>query len=142
MITLTTRPDCLGVVVKEKTLNEDMIDENGNIKRYLNSDVVDKFDVGDCADISFPNGYNKGNRVYKGYAPAINLTTTKDNFVVKEPTLRIRKLSPLECWRLMDIDDELFYKAQNSGISNAQLYKMAGNGIVIAVFAAIINKLR
>ena len=142
MITLTTRPDCLGVVVKEKSLNESMIDENGNVKRYLNSDMVDEFGVGDCADISFPNGYNKGNRVYKGYAPAINLTTTKDNFVVKEPTLRIRKLTPLECWRLMDIDDELFYKAQNSGISNAQLYKMAGNGIVVAVFAAIIDKLR
>lgn len=142
MITLTTRPDCLGVVVKEKSLNESMIDENGNVKRYLNSDIVDEFGVGDCADISFPNGYNKGNRVYKGYAPAINLTTTKDNFVVKEPTLRIRKLTPLECWRLMDIDDELFYKAQASGISNAQLYKMAGNGIVVAVFAAIIDKLR
>lgn len=141
MITLTTRPDCLGVVVKEKSLNESMIDENGNVKRYLNSDIVDEFGVGDCADISFPNGYNKGNRVYKGYAPAINLTTTKDNFVIKEPTLRIRKLTPLECWRLMNIDDECFYKAQNSGISNAQLYKMAGNGICISVFSAILERM-
>ena len=66
----------------------------------------------------------------------------EDKKDIIKPKLKIRKLTPLECWRLMDIDDELFYKAQDSGISNAQLYKMAGNGIVIAVFAAIINKLR
>lgn len=62
-----------------------MITEDGNVKRYINSDVVDKFDVGDCADISFPNGYNKANRVFEGYSPAINGTTTQSSFIVKEP---------------------------------------------------------
>ena len=62
-----------------------MITEDGNVKRYINSDVVDKFEVGDCADISFPNGYNKANRVFDGYSPAINGTTTQSSFVVKEP---------------------------------------------------------
>ena len=62
-----------------------MITEDGNVKRYINSDVVDKFEVGDCADISFPNGYNKANRVFEGYSPAINGTTTQSSFVVKEP---------------------------------------------------------
>ena len=62
-----------------------MITEDGNVKRYMNSDVVDKFNVGDCADISFPNGYNKANRVFDGYAPAINGTTTQSSFIVKEP---------------------------------------------------------
>lgn len=64
-----------------------MITEDGNIKRYINSDVVDKFEVGDCADISFPNGYNKANRVFEGYAPAINGTTTQSSFVVKTPII-------------------------------------------------------
>lgn len=64
-----------------------MITEDGNIKRYINSDVVDKFEVGDCADISFPNGYNKANRVFEGYSPAINGTTTQSSFVVKEPII-------------------------------------------------------
>ena len=64
-----------------------MITEDGNIKRYINSDVVDKFEVGDCADISFPNGYNKANRVFEGYVPAINGTTTQSSFVVKEPII-------------------------------------------------------
>ena len=62
-----------------------MITEDGNIKRYINSDVVDEFKVGDCADISFPNGYNKANRVFEGYSPAINGTTTQSSFIVKEP---------------------------------------------------------
>lgn len=62
-----------------------MITDDGNVKRYINSDVVDEFNVGDCADISFPNGYNKANRVFDGYSPAINGTTTQSSFIVKEP---------------------------------------------------------
>ena len=52
--------------------------------------------------------------------------------------LRIRKLSPIEVWRLMGIDDEDFYKASQV-CSNAQLYKQAGNGIVVDVFASILR---
>lgn len=44
---------------------------------------------------------------------------------------RIRKLTPLECWRLMGFRDEAFYKAQELGISDSQLYKQAGNSIVV-----------
>lgn len=62
-----------------------MITDDGNIKRYINSEVIDEFNVGDCADISFPNGYNKANRVFDGYAPALNGTTTQSSFIVKEP---------------------------------------------------------
>lgn len=64
-----------------------MITDDGNVKRYIHSDVVDEFNVGDCADISFPNGYNKANRVFDGYAPAINGTTTQSSFIVKEPII-------------------------------------------------------
>ena len=52
--------------------------------------------------------------------------------------LRIRKLTPLECFRLMGIDDEDFHKAQKVN-SNAQLYKQAGNGLIVDVFAAILK---
>lgn len=55
--------------------------------------------------------------------------------------LRIRKLTPLECWRLMGFDDEDFYKAQKSGVSNSQLYKQAGNSIVVNVLEKIFKKL-
>lgn len=54
--------------------------------------------------------------------------------------LRIRKLTPLECWRLMSFDDEAFYKASQVN-SNAQLYKQAGNSIVVKVLEAILKNL-
>lgn len=53
--------------------------------------------------------------------------------------LRVRKLTPLECWRLMGFDDEDFYKIK--GISNTQLYKMAGNSIVVDVLANLFIEL-
>ena len=54
---------------------------------------------------------------------------------------RIRKLTPKECWRLMGFDDEDFEKAQASGISNSQLYKQAGNSIVVNVLERIFDNL-
>ncbi len=64
----------------------------------------------------------------------------KDNMVI-EPNWRIRKLTPLECWRLMGFGDEDFRKAQKAGISNTQLYKQAGNSIVVNVLESILNNL-
>ena len=50
-------------------------------------------------------------------------------------TFKIRKLTPKECWRLMGFRDECFdrAKAETEGISDSQLYKQAGNSIVINV---------
>lgn len=59
---------------------------------------------------------------------------------VIEPTYRIRKLTPLECWRLMGFSDEDFRKAESVN-SNAQLYKQAGNSLVKAVMGAIMSQL-
>jgi DNA (cytosine-5)-methyltransferase 1 len=55
--------------------------------------------------------------------------------------MRIRKLTPKECWRLMGFDDEDFEKAKNAGISNSQLYKQAGNSIVVNVLEGILKNL-
>ncbi len=57
-----------------------------------------------------------------------------------EHNLRIRKLTPLECFRLMGFDDEDFYKAEKVN-SNTQLYKQAGNSIVVNVLEHIFNEL-
>lgn len=57
------------------------------------------------------------------------------------PDFRIRKLTPLECWRLMGFSDEDFNKAKNAGISNSQLYKQAGNSIVVNVLEGILGSL-
>lgn len=52
---------------------------------------------------------------------------------------RIRKLTPRECWRLMGVQDEQFNKLHD--ISNSQLYKLAGNSIVVDVLMGIFNNL-
>lgn len=52
---------------------------------------------------------------------------------------RIRKLTPRECWRLMGVKDEQFNKLHD--ISNTQLYKMAGNSIVVDVLMAIFKNM-
>ena len=54
--------------------------------------------------------------------------------------IRIRKLTPRECWRLMTFSDEDFDKAASVN-SNSQLYKQAGNAIVKDVLADIIRQL-
>ena len=46
-----------------------------------------------------------------------------------------------ETWRLMGIDDEDFDKAQASGSSDTQLYKQAGNAIVVDVFESILREM-
>lgn len=53
---------------------------------------------------------------------------------------RIRKLTPLSCWRLMDFTDEDFEKAAQVN-SNTQLYKQAGNSIIRNVLVAILGQL-
>lgn len=54
--------------------------------------------------------------------------------------VRIRKLTPRECWRLMGFTDEDFDKAQKVN-SDTQLYKQAGNSIVVNVLEAIFKEM-
>lgn len=50
---------------------------------------------------------------------------------------RIRKLTPLECFRLQGFPDEFYYKAKQAGVSDSQLYKQAGNSVTVNVIEAI-----
>lgn len=60
--------------------------------------------------------------------------------IIETSKLRIRKLTPLECYRLMGFEDEDYYRAANVN-SNTQLYKQAGNSIVVNVVKQILNEL-
>lgn len=83
------------------------------------------------------------NRVWKKeeYCGSINLTKIQE---IGEKdyinNLRIRKLTPKETWRLMGFDDEDFEKAEKINL-NTQLYKQAGNSIVVNVLEAIFKEL-
>lgn len=57
----------------------------------------------------------------------------------KKQGVRIRKLTEKECWRLQSFTDEQFYKAKESGVSNSQLYKQAGNSVTVNVVDAIVK---
>jgi DNA (cytosine-5)-methyltransferase 1 len=61
---------------------------------------------------------------------------------VKNDTMRIRKLTPKECFRLMGFDDKDIDVLVENKISNTQLYKMAGNSIVVNVLEDLFNELR
>lgn len=54
---------------------------------------------------------------------------------------RIRKLTPRECFRLMDVDDTDIDKIQDTGLSNSAQYRLAGNSIVVNVLFHIFRKL-
>ena len=55
--------------------------------------------------------------------------------------IRIRKLTPRECGRLMDVDEEKLDIMLNAGISDSQLYRMFGNSIVVACMEGIFRNL-
>lgn len=75
------------------------------------------------------------------YAYCIDSCNTGGIKEISKNNFRIRKLTPKECWRLMGFDDEDFEKAANVPTSNTQLYKQAGNSIVVNVLEKIFNNL-
>lgn len=81
-----------------------------------------------------------GRRVKEPDEPMFTITATDRHGVVHEG--RIRTLMPIECWRLQGFTDEQFYKAQAMGLSDARLYKMAGNSVTVPVIAAIGERIR
>ena len=79
-------------------------------------------------------GIDQIKRVYSpdGISPTLTTMNGEPKIEENQETItatnfnpRIRKLTPLECWRLMGFDDEDFYNAQSTGNSNSQLYKQA-----------------
>ena len=67
-----------------------------------------------------------------------SITTVQTDSIIKQNN--IRRLTPLECWRLQGFTDEEFYKAQKVN-SDSQLYKQAGNSITVNVMTAILKKI-
>ena len=77
---------------------------------------------------------------FEGISPALDTMSGGNRQPKVLVNLRIRKLTPKECWRLMGFDDEDFEKASKVN-SNTQLYKQAGNSIVVNVLVAIFKNL-
>ncbi len=81
----------------------------------------------------------QGRRIKGPNEPMFALTTQDRHGVLDyDPECDIiRKLMPIECWRLQGFTDEQFYKAQAVGLSDARLYKMAGNAVSVPVITEL-----
>lgn len=86
-----------------------------------------------------PRGYNKGGM--HDVAPALSISAWQENNLLTD-NVRIRRLTPRECWRLQGFPDEYFDKAKAAGISDTQLYKQAGNSVSVPVAKAIGERLK
>ncbi len=82
-------------------------------------------------------GYEDEPRIYENVAPTLRSQRAGLKCVTK---YRIRKLTSKECWRLMGFSDKDFEAAQKVN-SNTQLYKQAGNSIVVNVLEGIFKEL-
>ena len=114
--------------------------DNNNfiMERNMNEDKKTK------VAMTLDGTYEHSNRVYDVDALAPTMQTcgvgNREPKIV-EPKFRIRKLTPRECFRLMDVDDKDIDTIQAAGISDSQQYKLAGNSIVVNVLTEIFRKL-
>ena len=92
-----------------------------------------------------PNRINKrqnGRRFKENDEPMFTLTAQDRHGIAlsSNNNIKIRKLTPLECFRLQGFPDSFYYKAKEKGVSDAQLYKQAGNSVTVNVIYAIAKK--
>lgn len=92
-------------------------------------------EVGDGIDLAYPNSETRRGLVQPQQS---NTLTTSDNLgvLVDDQPIRIRKLTPKECWRLQGFSDAQYDKAAAVN-SNSQLYKQAGNAVTVNVVKEI-----
>jgi DNA (cytosine-5)-methyltransferase 1 len=93
-------------------------------------------EVGDSVDLSYPSSLTRRARVGKGIAHNLSCSCQMGAVVWNGRVVKIRRLTPKECFRLQGFSDDLFEKAKAVN-SDAQLYKQAGNGVTVPVVYAI-----
>lgn len=131
--TITTRPEGF------KTANLIVVDESiePNLKKKIEKEKENIANSNkDIYNIKSNSGFND-NAIGLKISPTIR--TKNKSVTAVDNHFRIRKLTERECWRLQGWKDEQFDKIK--GISRSQLYKMAGNGIVINVLEAIFTNM-
>ena len=116
------------------------------MKRYINS-YDDSYKVSDGnlvvnRDIAVAKTTREGNtRADASDYISADFESNQNIAKMDCTRFRIRKLTPKECWRLMGFNDEDVDNAIAIGISNCNLYKQAGNSIVVNVLMAIFKQM-
>lgn len=136
--------DGMPKIIEPNVLRQERTEQGKQIRKLSKGDKGIKF--------------NAGNKVFcprtDGLSNTLS-TSTKDNMLAV-PELRciegcmvdkngnryrVRKLTPKECFRLMDVSDEDIKKMESSGVAKTNLYKLAGNSIVVSCMFHIFRKL-
>lgn len=125
-----TKRTAMNTAVLEVAEQEGIKVRNGTKKGYQVANI------GDSVDLSYPRSRTRRARVGKGLAHNLSCGGQMGAVVWKGKTVKIRRLTPKECFRLQGFTDELFEKACAVN-SDAQLYKQAGNGVTVSVVFAI-----
>ena len=118
---------------------DNMVMETVRIKQATEQGFIE-CEVGGVADLSYPTSTTRRGRVQDMGRTSPTITATETGVCRIESEYRIRKLTPKECWRLMDFSDEDFHKAEAVN-SNTQLYKQSGNSICRNVLVAIFGQM-
>ena len=148
----------------------DILEKNVDISYYKNKPFIftDKFysnldlRINELQQVAatIENCYEQGRRVYSinGICPTVtamgggnlepkileypkNKDFFKNNNIYHNEGYVVRKLTPLECWRLMGYKDEYYYKVKELGLSKHALYERAGRGIVVPMLEEIFKNL-
>lgn len=88
-----------------------------------------------------PQGRKNKINIPREFAPTLRAQAHGNAPVVIGDDIRVRRLTPRECWRLMGYSDVDFDKARKAGLSDTRLYKLAGNGIVLDVAKALLGEI-
>ncbi len=86
------------------------------------------------------NVRQQGRRMNRPNEPMFTVTVQDRHGIVR--CGKVRRLMPIECWRLQGFTDEQFYKAASTGLSDGRLYKMAGNAVSVPVISALGEKIK
>jgi len=126
--------------------NSFCIDSNyhkGTSPGDINSGRRTQIKVRACLTPSRINKRQNGRRFKDDGEPSFTLTKQDIHGVaVKEKGYKIRKLTPLECFRLQGFPDEWYHKCREEGISDTQMYRCAGDAVTVNVVQEIGRRLK
>ena len=158
--TLDTRCDCLGICVEDKGLfeNEEVVDfDSSDAFRRNHSELPtlvckSKFGVVEKEQVKLVGGVGKmksnngtqfyeQDRIYDSEGLATSIPAESAFHPYYQTNLKIRKLTPKECLRLMGFSNEDYQAMRDIGMSDAAIYHMAGDSIVVPVLISIFSQL-
>ena len=143
-IMMSENTQCIASALRNAIINLGVIpkvvyQDNGKAfkAKYFQSSDFDEAGIGDGISLAYPNSKKRRGRVGKGCSQTLD---TSCHMGVID-SCRIRRLTPLECFRLQGFPDEMVKVARSLKLSDCRLYKMAGNAVTVNVVEEIARRI-